>query len=149
MAYFRARHELNYQPPDNGYWGLAESVYLTSEPKFLYNYYGQSHYNGDKKVAVEKLEKFKKRFGYTPTSHWPPAWDAMNVLLTAIKNAGTDRIAIRDWIATKAKGMPMVGWNKTAVCRFEEGSPYFYSAGYPQDISIVYIDKDGKQKWLN
>ena len=149
MAYFRARHELNYQPPDSGYWGLAESVYLSSEPKFLYNFYGASDFDGGKKIALEKLEKFKKKYGYTPVTHWPPAYDAMSLLLTAIKNVGTDRIAIRDWLATKAKGTPVVAGNKMAVCRFEEGSPYFYSAIHAKDKAVVHIDKDGKQKWLD
>lgn len=147
VAWFRACNDLNYHPPAVTYWGLSESAYLSSEPKFLYNVYGYGLFDGNKKLAVEKLEKYKKRFGYTPVSHWAMAWDAMNVLLTGIKNAGTDRVAIRDWIATKAKGMPLLSGNKNAVCRIEDGSPYFYSAPYPKDMAVVYIDKDGKRVW--
>ncbi|MGA2464854.1 MAG: ABC transporter substrate-binding protein [Thermodesulfobacteriota bacterium] len=148
-AWFRARHDFNYYPPDIGPWGQAESVYLSSEPKFLYNFYGASDFDGSKKIALEKLDKFKKRFGYAPIMYWAPGYDAMNILLTAIKNVGTDRVAVRDWIATKSKGMPLVSGNKSAVCRFEEGSPYFYSSKYPTDMAYVYIDKEGKMKWLD
>lgn len=149
VALFRGCQDLNYHPPNVGYWGLAESAYLTSDPKLLHNFYGYSIYSGKKKVSVEKLEEFKKRFGYAPVAHWAMAWDAMNVLLTAVKNAGTDRVAIRDWIATKAKGMPLLSGNQNAVCRIEDGSPYFYSSLYAKDYAVVYVDKDGKQVWLD
>lgn len=146
-AYYRACQDLNYYPPSVSIWILAESIYLTSEPKLLYNTYGWAVFDGGKKVAVEKLEEFKKRFGYTPVGHWIMGYDALNVLLTGVKNVGTNRVAVRDWIATKSKGMPILSGNKRAVCRFEEGSPYFYSVLYPQDYGVVYIDKDGKQVW--
>jgi ABC-type branched-subunit amino acid transport system substrate-binding protein len=147
MAWFRACHDLDYHPSNVAVWVLAESVYLKSEPKFMYNSYCYSMFDGNKKVAVQKLEKFKKRFGYTPVGHWAMGWDAMNVLLTGIKNAGTDKVAIRDWIATKSKGMSLISGNNKAVCRIEEGSPYFYSSLYPQDYGVVYINKDGKMVW--
>jgi hypothetical protein len=146
---FRAFQDLNYHPPTAGHWGMAESVYRTTHPKLLYNFYGFCHFDGSKKVAVEKLEKFKKRFDYSPVAFWALSWDQMNVLLTAIKNVGTDRVAIRDWIATKSKGMPLLSCNKNAVCRIEEGSPYFYSAPSPKDFGIMRIDKDGNQIWLD
>ena len=149
VAFFRSCHELNYHPPNVSYWGMAESIYLSKEPEFLYNLYGYAIGSGKKKVTVEKLEKFKKRFGYTPVAHWVMGWDAMNVLLTGIKNAGMDRVAVRDWIATKSKGMPLISGNAKAVCRFEEGSPYFYSSVYSADFGMVYIERDGKQKWLD
>jgi branched-chain amino acid transport system substrate-binding protein len=149
VALFRGCQDLNYHPPNVGYWGLAESAYLTSDPKLLYNLYGYGPFSGKKKVAVKKLEIFKKRFGYTPVSHWAMAWDAMNVLLTAIKNVGTDGVAIREWMTTKAKGMPLLSGNEKAVVRFEEGSPYFYSSVYPKDYGIVRIDKNGKREWLD
>lgn len=149
MAWFRGCNDLNYHPPIAGYWGNVESVYLSSEPKFLYNFYGYSSFDGKKKEAVEKLEQFKKRFGYTPVNQWIYGYDEANVLLTAIKNVGTNRIAIRDWIATKSKGMPIVSGNRKAVCRFEDGSPYFYSLVYPQDFAVTYVDKNGKQLWLD
>jgi branched-chain amino acid transport system substrate-binding protein len=147
VALFRGCQDLNYHPPNVTVWILAESVYLNSDKKLLYNVYGWSMYDGKKKVFMENLEKFKKRFGYTPVGHWTMAWDGMDVLLTAIKNVGTDRVAIRDWIATKSKGMPLISGNKKATCRIEEGSPYFYSSLYPQDYAVVYIDKNGKQVW--
>lgn len=147
VAWFRACNDLNYHPAMVAYWGLAESVYLSGNPKFLFNVYGYGVFDGGKKVAVEKLAQFKERFGYTPVSHWAMAWDAMNVLLTGIKNAGTNRQAIRDWIATKSKGMPLLSGNRKAVCRIQDGTPYFYTSVYPKDMGVVYIDKNGKMVW--
>ena len=149
IAWFRACNDLNYHPPTTGYWGLLETVFLSSEPKFLYNSYGFGSYDGNKKGAAEMLEVFKKKYGYTPVSHWALGWDGVNILLTGINNVGTDKSALRDWIATKSKGMPLMSGNRRAVCRIEDGSPYFYSVPYAQDMGVVYVDKDGKQKWMD
>lgn len=147
VAWFRACQLLDYHPPIIAYWGLSESVYISVDPKLLYNLYGYGSYDGGKKIAVDTLARLKKRFGYTPVSHWAAAWDAMDILLKGIKNAGTNGPAIRDWIATKSTGIDILSGNKNAVCRIEDGSPYYYSILYPENFGIVYVDKDGKKIW--
>lgn len=153
IPWFRALNDLNYHPPISGYWGMLEGAYLAVDPTLLYNVYGSSTYNLEKPIVKEKLAKIQARFKYKPTGTWVGGWDMMNILLTAIKNAGTEGPAIRDWIATKSKGMPLIGGNAKAVCRIDEGSAYFAKYSHsllgPEDFAFVYVKKDGKLDWLD
>jgi branched-chain amino acid transport system substrate-binding protein len=148
VPWFRACRDLDYHPPTTGYWALAETAYLSTDPTLLYNFVGYSIYSPEKPQAAAKLKEFKERWGYQPVAHWCFAYQEALTLFGAMKAVGFDGPAIRDYIATKLTDTPVIVGSKTARCFFQEGTPYFYSVIGPEDWAFVRINEKGEQVWV-
>ncbi|HEY9428031.1 MAG TPA: ABC transporter substrate-binding protein [Gemmatimonadaceae bacterium] len=82
----------------------------------------------DPKPEVQRfVSAFRERYGVTPDGHSATGYDAMQVMARAIADAGTDRTAIRRYLASFTTGNAYHGL--TGIVRFGPGgdpvdSPY-------------------------
>lgn len=101
--------------------------------------YFSNHYSKDNKtpVAVTFLDNYNKKFNKEPDALAALAYDAANILFTAIEQAkSTDRAAIRDAMA-KTKDFKGV----TGVITFDEN-------GDPVKSAVVLTIEKGQQKFV-
>ncbi len=75
---------INYQKAANINWGIFEDIILISPGNWF----------TDEGIAFQK--EFKKNFGYKPGIAAAFAYDGVNIIIEAIKNAGPDRDDIID-----------------------------------------------------
>ena len=109
-------HDLGWTGPFMGAdaWGNSELMTLCGDD--CKGHYFSTHYAaaGAKGATKEFIEKYKKLYGYQPADVAALTWDAINVVLAGIQNAGKlsgkirkDRKAVREGIAaiTEVKGI--------------------------------------------
>ena len=155
-ALVRAFADLDYHPPWTNYWSAAEAVWMKGDPKLLYNHVGYSYASGVREDAMAKKKEFVERFGYEPVAQWVVGYDGANLTLSAIKEVGPNPIAIRDWLAKKAYGIPVLSGRKGKVCQFRDveetwlgKTGTFYSHYEGTDYAFVRVDKEGKLHWFD
>jgi branched-chain amino acid transport system substrate-binding protein len=101
-------HELGWTGPIVGSdsWGSAETVTLCG--KDCYGLFFSSHYAaaGAQGATKEFIERYEKKYGYTPDDVAALTWDSLRLVKAAIQNSGTltgkigtDRKAVRDALA--------------------------------------------------
>ncbi|MGD9250097.1 MAG: ABC transporter substrate-binding protein [Desulfobacterales bacterium] len=101
-------HELGFTAPIVGSdsWGSAETVKLCGED--CYGLFFSTHYAaaGATGATKEFIERYEKKYGYTPDDVGALTWDALRIVQTAIENTGKltgklekDRIAVKDALA--------------------------------------------------
>ena len=121
-------HELGWTGPIVGSdsWGSAETVTLCG--KDCYGLFFSTHYAaaGAQGATKEFIERYEKKYGYTPDDVAALTWDSLRLVQTAIENSGsitgkikTDRKAIRDALA-KIKNFKGITGDMTFT---EEGDP--------------------------
>lgn len=121
-------HDLGWKGPFMGAdaWGNSELMTLCGDN--CKGHYFSTHYAaaGAKGATKEFIDKYQKLYGYQPADVAALTWDAINVVLAGIQNAGKltgnvrkDRQALRDGISSikEVKGI-------TGNMRFDEqGDP--------------------------
>jgi branched-chain amino acid transport system substrate-binding protein len=101
-------HELGFKGPIVGSdsWGSAETVKLCGED--CYGLFFSTHYAaaGATGGTKEFIERYEKKYGYTPDDVGALTWDALRIVQTAIENSGKltgkldqDRTAVKDALA--------------------------------------------------
>ncbi len=101
-------HELGWTNPIVGSdsWGSAETVTLCG--KDCYGLFFSTHYAaaGAQGATKEFIDRYEKKYGYTPDDVAALTWDSLRLVQTAIENSGTitgkiknDRTAVRDALA--------------------------------------------------
>jgi len=101
-------HELGWTGPIVGSdsWGSAETVTLCGED--CYGLFFSTHYAaaGAQGATKEFIERYEKKYGYTPDDVAALTWDSLRLVQTAIENSGKltgkikkDRKAVRDALA--------------------------------------------------
>jgi len=101
-------HELGWSGPIVGSdsWGSAETVTLCG--KDCYGLFFSTHYAaaGATGATKEFIDRYKKKYGYTPDDVAALTWDSLRLVQTAIENSGRitgkikkDRQAVRDALA--------------------------------------------------
>lgn len=101
-------HELGWTGPIVGSdsWGSAETVTLCG--KDCYGLFFSTHYAaaGAQGATKEFIERYEKKYGYTPDDVAALTWDSLRLVQTAIENSGkitgkikNDRKAVRDALA--------------------------------------------------
>ncbi len=101
-------HELGWSGPIVGSdsWGSAETVTLCG--KDCYGLFFSTHYAaaGAQGATKEFIERYEKKYGYTPDDVAALTWDSLRLVQAAIQNSGTltgkigtDRKAVRDALA--------------------------------------------------
>ena len=101
-------HELGWKGPIVGSdsWGSAETVTLCG--KDCYGLFFSTHYAaaGAQGATKEFIERYEKKYGYTPDDVAALTWDSLRLVQTAIENSGKitgkikqDRKAVRDALA--------------------------------------------------
>ena len=121
-------HELGWTGPIVGSdsWGSAETVTLCG--KDCYGLFFSTHYAaaGAQGATKEFIDRYEKKYGYTPDDVAALTWDSLRLVQTAIENSGsitgkikTDRKAIRDALA-KIKNFKGITGDMTFT---EEGDP--------------------------
>jgi branched-chain amino acid transport system substrate-binding protein len=121
-------HELGWTGPIVGSdsWGSAETVTLCG--KDCYGLFFSTHYAaaGAQGATKEFIERYEKKYGYTPDDVAALTWDSLRLVQTAIENTGTltgnigsDRKAVRDALA-KIKNFKGITGDMTFT---EEGDP--------------------------
>ncbi len=101
-------HELGFKGPIVGSdsWGSAETVKLCGED--CYGLFFSTHYAaaGATGATKEFIERYEKKYGYTPDDVGALTWDALRIVQTAIENTGKltgklekDREAVKDALA--------------------------------------------------
>ena len=101
-------HELGFKAPIVGSdsWGSAETVKLCGED--CYGLFFSTHYAaaGATGATKEFIERYEKKYGYTPDDVGALTWDALRIVQTAIENTGKltgnlekDRMAVKDALA--------------------------------------------------
>jgi branched-chain amino acid transport system substrate-binding protein len=101
-------HELGWTGPIVGSdsWGSAETVTLCG--KDCYGLFFSTHYAaaGAQGATKEFIERYEKKYGYTPDDVAALTWDSLRLVQTAIENSGTltgkigsDRKSVRDALA--------------------------------------------------
>ena len=121
-------HELGWSGPIVGSdsWGSAETVTLCG--KDCYGLFFSSHYAaaGAKGANKEFIERYEKKYGYTPDDVAALTWESLRLVQTAIENSGKitgkikkDRQAVRDALA-KIKNFRGITGDMTFT---EEGDP--------------------------
>jgi branched-chain amino acid transport system substrate-binding protein len=155
-ALARAFASLDYYPPWANYFSAAEALILTGDPKLYYNHVGYAYASGIREDTVAKRKQFVERFGYEPNSQWVVGYDSANLTLMAIKDVGCNPIAIRDWLATKAYGIPMLAGKKGKTCQYKEEATTWlgktgtwYSHFEGTDYAFVRVDKEGKLHYFD
>ncbi len=100
--------ELGFKGPIVGSdsWGSAETVKLCGEA--CYGLFFSTHYAaaGATGATKEFIERYEKKYGYTPDDVGALTWDALRIVQTAIENTGKltgdlekDRVAVKDALA--------------------------------------------------
>lgn len=121
-------HELGWTGPIVGSdsWGSAETVTLCG--KDCYGLFFSTHYAaaGAKGATREFIQRYEKKYGYTPDDVAALTWDALRLVQTAIENSGKisgkikkDRQAVRDALA-QVKNFKGITGDMTFT---EEGDP--------------------------
>jgi len=121
-------HELGWTGPIVGSdsWGSAETVTLCG--KDCYGLFFSTHYAaaGAKGATKEFIERYEKKYGYTPDDVAALTWDSLRLVQTAIENSGKlsgkikkDRKAVRDALA-RIKNFKGITGDMTFT---EEGDP--------------------------
>jgi branched-chain amino acid transport system substrate-binding protein len=121
-------HELGWTGPIVGSdsWGSAETVTLCG--KDCYGLFFSTHYAaaGAQGATKEFIERYEKKYGYTPDDVAALTWDSLRLVQTAIENSGTltgkigsDRKTVRDALA-KIKNFKGITGDMTFT---EEGDP--------------------------
>jgi branched-chain amino acid transport system substrate-binding protein len=121
-------HELGWTGPIVGSdsWGSAETVTLCG--KDCYGLFFSTHYAaaGAKGATKEFIERYEKKYGYTPDDVAALTWDSLRLVQTAIENSGKlsgkikkDRRAVRDALA-QIKNFKGITGDMTFT---EEGDP--------------------------
>jgi branched-chain amino acid transport system substrate-binding protein len=121
-------HELGWTGPIVGSdsWGSAETVTLCG--KDCYGLFFSTHYAaaGAKGATKEFIDRYAKKYGYTPDDVAALTWDSLLLVQTAIENSGTltgkietDRKAVRDALA-QIKNFKGITGDMTFT---EEGDP--------------------------
>ncbi|KPJ97548.1 MAG: branched-chain amino acid ABC transporter substrate-binding protein [Desulfobacterales bacterium SG8_35] len=121
-------HELGWTGPIVGSdsWGSAETVTLCG--KDCYGLFFSTHYAaaGAKGATKEFIERYEKKYGYTPDDVAALTWDSLRLVQTAIENTGkltgkikNDRRAVRDALA-QIKNFKGITGDMTFT---EEGDP--------------------------
>jgi branched-chain amino acid transport system substrate-binding protein len=121
-------HELGWTGPIVGSdsWGSAETVTLCGED--CYGLFFSSHYAaaGAQGATKEFIERYEKKYGYTPDDVAALTWDSLRLVQAAIENSGKisgkikkDRKAVRDALA-KIKNFKGITGDMTFT---EEGDP--------------------------
>ena len=100
--------ELGFKGPIVGSdsWGSAETVRLCGEA--CYGLFFSTHYAaaGATGATKEFIQRYEKKYGYTPDDVGALTWDALRIVQTAIENTGKltgnlekDRMAVKDALA--------------------------------------------------
>ncbi len=100
--------ELGFKGPIVGSdsWGSAETVKLCGEA--CYGLFFSTHYAaaGATGATKEFIERYEKKYGYTPDDVGALTWDALRIVQTAIESTGKltgdlekDRMAVKDALA--------------------------------------------------
>jgi branched-chain amino acid transport system substrate-binding protein len=121
-------HELGWTGPIVGSdsWGSAETVTLCG--KDCYGLFFSTHYAaaGAQGATKEFIERYEKKYGYTPDDVAALTWDSLRLVQTAMENSGkitgkikTDRKAVRDALA-QIKNFKGITGDMTFT---EEGDP--------------------------
>ena len=121
-------HELGWTGPIVGSdsWGSAETVTLCG--KDCYGLFFSTHYAaaGAKGATKEFIDRYEKKYGYTPDDVAALTWDSLRLVQTAIENSGkitgkikNDRKAVRDALA-QIKNFKGITGDMTFT---EEGDP--------------------------
>jgi branched-chain amino acid transport system substrate-binding protein len=121
-------HELGWTGPIVGSdsWGSAETVTLCG--KDCYGLFFSTHYAaaGAQGATREFIERYEKKYGYTPDDVAALTWDSLRLVQTAIENSGKltgnikqDRKAVRDALA-QIKNFKGITGDMTFT---EEGDP--------------------------
>jgi branched-chain amino acid transport system substrate-binding protein len=121
-------HELGWTGPIVGSdsWGSAETVTLCG--KDCYGLFFSTHYAaaGAQGATKEFIERYEKKYGYTPDDVAALTWDSLRLVQTAIENTGKitgkikkDRKAVRDALAQIKNFKGITG----AMTFTEEGDP--------------------------
>jgi branched-chain amino acid transport system substrate-binding protein len=121
-------HELGWTGPIVGSdsWGSAETVTLCG--KDCYGLFFSTHYAaaGAQGATKEFIERYEKKYGYTPDDVAALTWDSLRLVQAAIENSGTltgkigtDRKAVRDALA-QVKNFKGITGDMTFT---EEGDP--------------------------
>jgi len=121
-------HELGWSGPIVGSdsWGSAETVTLCG--KDCYGLFFSTHYAaaGATGATKEFIDRYKKKYGYTPDDVAALTWDSLRLVQTAIENSGKitgkikkDRQAVRDALA-KIKNFKGITGDMTFT---EDGDP--------------------------
>jgi len=121
-------HELGWTGPIVGSdsWGSAETVTLCG--KDCYGLFFSTHYAaaGAQGATKEFIERYEKKYGYTPDDVAALTWDSLRLVQTAIENSGkltgkikNDRRAVRDALA-QIKNFKGITGDMTFT---EEGDP--------------------------
>lgn len=107
-------------------WGSAELINLCGDA--CYGLFFSTHYAaaGATGKTKEFIDRYKEKYGYVPDDVGALTWDALNIVQTAIQNAGKltgkiekDRKAVRDALA-KIKEFQGITGNMTFT---EDGDP--------------------------
>ena len=121
-------HELGWTGPIVGSdsWGSAETVTLCG--KDCYGLFFSTHYAaaGAQGATKEFIERYEKKYGYTPDDVAALTWDSLRLVQTAIENSGkitgkikNDRKTVRDALA-QIKNFKGITGDMTFT---EEGDP--------------------------
>jgi len=121
-------HELGWTGPIVGSdsWGSAETVTLCG--KDCYGLFFSTHYAaaGAQGATKEFIERYEKKYGYTPDDVAALTWDSLRLVQSAIENSGKltgkikkDRRAVRDALA-KIRNFKGITGDMTFT---EEGDP--------------------------
>ncbi len=94
---------------------------------------------------IKKKGEFMARFGYEPVGHFGFTYDGVTLLLKAMDAVGTDGPAVRDWLATQAKGQPVITGRVGATASMTKDS--WNSLLDAQGFAFLSVDKDGKLVW--
>lgn len=134
--------DLGYKNPYMGSdaWGSAELMSLCGDPckgQFFSTHYAAAGATG---ATKEFIDKYAKKYGYVPDDVAALTWDAVNIVLTAIKNGGTVDPNVR-------KMRKLIRDNMQAIEKFDgiTGSMRFDDQGDPIKCAvIVKIDDNGQ-----
>ena len=137
-------------------WSQVDDVWeKSSSREIFYNLYSPSYWSYQKPEAVAKREEFVKKYNYQPTGHFAPAYDITNLALSAINEVGANGPAIRDWMATKAYGRPLISGTEGMTCHFKEEeetwlgkTAMYFSLFDGTDYAPVYVNKKGELDWM-
>lgn len=153
-VYLRAYNDQGYKVPNIGLWTNMTTAYQSLDKALSAGIlYGFNFASTGNPAYTAKYKDLVKMAGEQTTMSWAVGYQGASNLLTAIDSVGPDKKAIREYMATKLYGTPMIEGRPGATNWIHEGVlvndiPLYTSLDPEKGWAVLGINSKGEIEWV-